>query len=338
MWRTTVVIGALSVYCLAGSVEAQVNRPRSTPAAINEQIAGLSATDPAARALAACYLGGMGRRAAAAVPSLMRMLADGTSIDPVACRGDAFWAVSFHGRTKSSPGLEAARALGSIGEASLEPVLQTVGQSNPVVRRHVAHALAMIRHERSLTALLTLAKDADALVRSEAAAGLGRQGDARGFDSLVVLARDPSVDVRQQATRALGPLKQGNAVKVLVDKARDADEGVRWEAVTALGRVQHREDDAEVVTTLIGALGDQSPWVRERAAQALGRFRDDRAVQPLVTLLKDTDPEVREEAVTALGRFGEPQATDSLIAALKDPDAGVRERAARALSRFRNRK
>ncbi len=90
-------------------------------------------------------------------------------------------------------------------------------------------------------------------------------------------------------------------VKVLLEKAKDSDERVRWEAVTALGNGRRDDEGADVVTTLIGALGDQSPWVRERAAQVLGRFRDERAVQPLVTLLKDSDPDVREEAVTAVG-------------------------------------
>ena len=335
MLRMCLAIAALCLSWLP-DVEAQVGRPRSTPAAINEQIAALSSTDPAARALAACYLGGMGRRAGAAVPALARLLPDTTSIDPVACRGDAFWAMGVNGRTKSSPGLEAARALGFIGEASLDPVLQAVGQDNAAVRRHAAHALGFIRNERSLTALVALTKDSDALVRAEGAAGLGRHGESRGFDSLVALTRDSAADVRQQATRALGQLRQSDAVKILIDKAGDTDERVRWEAVTALGHGRHQGANADVVTTLIGALKDQSPWVRERAAQVLGRFRDERAVHPLVTLLKDSDPEIREEVVTALGRFGETEATDSLIAALKDPDAGVRERAARALSRNRN--
>jgi HEAT repeat protein len=338
MCRTSLVIALFSLLWPSVLVEAQISRPRSTPAAINEQIAALSSPDPAARALAACYLGGMGRRASAAVPALMRLLSEATSIDPIACQGDAFWAMSFTGRMKSSPGLEAARALGFIGETALEPLLQVVGQDNPVVRRHVAHALGFIRTESSLTAVLRLAKDPDASVRGEAAAGLGRHGDRRALDPLVALARDSSAEVRQQATRALGQLRQGDVVQVLLDKTRDADERVRWEAVTALGHGRYQGNSSDgAVTTLIAALGDQSPWVRERAAQVLGRFRDERAVQPLVTLLKDSDPEVREEVVTALGRFAETQATDSLIAALKDPDAGVRERAARALSKGRHR-
>ena len=337
MLRTCLAIGALSLSWLAAVGEGQVSRPRSTPAAISEQINSLSSTDPAARALAACYLGGMGGRASAAVPSLLRLLSDATPTDPVACRGDAFWGMGFNGPTKSSPGMEAARALGFIGEAALEPLLLAVGQNNPALRRHAAHALTFIRGERSLTALLTLAKDPDTLVRVEAATGLGRHGDRRGFDPLVALSRDAAGDVRQAATRALGQLRQGDVVKVLLERAKDSDERVRWEAVTALGNGRRDDEGADVVTTLIGVLGDQSPWVRERAAHVLGRFRDERAVQPLVALLKDSDPDVREEAVTALGRFAETQATDSLIAALKDPDAGVRERAARALSRSRNR-
>jgi HEAT repeat protein len=254
MWRACLVVGALSLLCVSDTSEAQINRPRSTPAAIKEQTAGLSASDPAARALAACHLGGMGRRAATAVPALMRLLADATPVDWIACHSGAFWTSNFNDRTKSSPGLEASRALGLIGEASLDSLLQMTGQSNPVVRRHVAHALGMIRHERSLPPLLTMAKDADAQVRAEAAVGLGRQGDGRAFDSLVVLTRDPASDVRQHATRALGQLRQSDVVKVLTDKVKDADEAVRWEAVGALGRVRHDEIGGDVVSTLITAL------------------------------------------------------------------------------------
>ena len=98
MWRTSLAIALLSVFWPSALVEAQIGRPRSTPAAINEQIAALSSSDPSARALAACYLGGMGRRATAAVPALMRLLADATSVEPMACRGDAFWAMSISTR------------------------------------------------------------------------------------------------------------------------------------------------------------------------------------------------------------------------------------------------
>src|SRR5688572_30670437 len=109
---------ALSV---VASAKADQVRPRSTPEAIQAQITALSGSDPVRRAMAACYLGAMGRRAEAAVPALLRLLADGTPITPVDCWSD-----------RSSPGFEAARALASIrSEAAIEPLLEALRSPNP---------------------------------------------------------------------------------------------------------------------------------------------------------------------------------------------------------------
>src|SRR5688572_27299141 len=111
--------------------------PRATPASIQEQIRALSSADAAQRAVAACILGHMGRRADGATSALIAVLGDATAIAPVSCRGtsdfDEVWGVSsYTGGT--TPGREAARALGSIGRAAVDPLLQALKSSTPAVR------------------------------------------------------------------------------------------------------------------------------------------------------------------------------------------------------------
>ena len=66
--------------------------------------------------------------------------------------------------------------------------------------------------------------------------------------------------------------------------------------------------DSRTVEPLITCLRDDNPWVRARAAGALGRTGDSRAEEPLILALKDDDPWVRGEAAWALGEIGSPVA------------------------------
>lgn len=161
--RALFLLNAL-VVCLVAALGAQTRPPRPTPDAIREQIAALSAADPVARARAACVLASMGDHAEAAVPALLQALTDTTPIEAFACH-----------QTASSPGLEAARALGAIGStAAVEPLLQALRSANRDVRRNAALALGRIRDPRATDPLIAALRDEDALVREQAARALGR--------------------------------------------------------------------------------------------------------------------------------------------------------------------
>jgi len=70
----------------------------------------------------------------------------------------------------------------------------------------------------------------------------------------------------------------------------------RWKAAAALGRLA----DARAVDPLIAALQDDDWRVREKAAWALGRIGDPRAVRPLRTLLRGDYEVVAEIALEAI--------------------------------------
>ena len=63
---------------------------------------------------------------------------------------------------------------------------------------------------------------------------------------------------------------------------------------------------------LIRQLRDQNSTFRWKAAEALGKARDPRAVGPLVALLKDPERDVQWIAAMALGKIGDPAAAFSL--------------------------
>jgi len=113
------------------------------------------------------------------------------------------------------------------------------------------------------------------------------------------------------------------------------------------------------VEPLIQALKDEDSFVREGAAEALGKIGDKRAVEPLIHALNDEDWQVRWEAAEALDELGyEPKndtekayyliarknwdelvkmgepAVEPLIQALKDEDIFVREAAVEALGKI----
>jgi HEAT repeat protein len=82
-------------------------------------------------------------------------------------------------------------------------------------------------------------------------------------------------------------------------------------------------------------LGDEDPSRRWKAAEALARLGDDRAVDPLILALSDEDWRVRQKAAWALGEIGDERALVPLRRALLREREGVREIIIEALDRIK---
>ena len=126
----------------------------------------------------------------------------------------------------------------------------------------------------------------------------------------------------------------------LINALKDNDAGVRLKAAEALGKLA----DARAVDPLIEALRyDEDGDVRQKAAWALGQIDDSRTIDPLsYASVKDAQGYVRVEAYDALqkstvgGNKVDARSVDPIIGALKDEDQGVRYRAAEALGQIKN--
>jgi HEAT repeat protein len=76
---------------------------------------------------------------------------------------------------------------------------------------------------------------------------------------------------------------------------------------------------------------------RYKAAQALGKRADPRAVDPLLRCLKDEDWRVRQKAAWALGNIGDPRALQPLRRLSQDPSDGVQDMARQAADMIRQK-
>jgi hypothetical protein len=104
----------------------------------------------------------------------------------------------------------------------------------------------------------------------------------------------------------------------------------RYTAADALGLFK----DPRAVDPLAAALNDDDLYVRRMAAESLGKIGDARAVESLAAALGDSDSHVRRLAVGALDKIGDVRAVEPLSAALKDEDSDVRRLAAEALGKI----
>jgi HEAT repeat protein len=87
------------------------------------------------------------------------------------------------------------------------------------------------------------------------------------------------------------------------------------------------------IAVLLTDLGDPTPMVRRRAAEALARLGDRRAVSALALGVRDPAWEVRRACVKALDRLGGDGVLKTLHRAGRDGHAVVRLTAAEAIGR-----
>jgi HEAT repeat protein len=86
-----------------------------------------------------------------------------------------------------------------------------------------------------------------------------------------------------------------------------------------------------IIGRVASLLHSDETLVRANAAEALGRFGDERAVKDLLEVLHDNDRYVRWHVAEALGEIGSERVISALLETMKDEDHFVRRSSARAL-------
>ncbi len=203
------------------------------------------------------------------------------------------------------------------------------------VRLGAIRALGELRGHSAVEGLKALAEDPDeevaaaaerslALIgcaawgRACAAIALGRLRATEAIKPLIRALRDPSHDVRTAAARGLGTIGDWRLARALASVlVRDPDSEVRAEAALVLQRIGRGKEAS--VKAAVRAMEDESRAVRSRAATALGRFQDSRAVPALVTGLGDRYWSVRRDCENALANLGSA-AVPQLLASLHRTD------------------
>lgn len=228
----------------------------------------------------------------------------------------------------------AAELLGRVGNAKAVPALletiQATRAEDADVREIALRALARIADPRAVEALVVALKQAEVWLAPRIADILVRHGEPVVDPMLAFLAEPTRHPARAWAANILGELKVARAFPALITALKDLDDEVRAKAAGALGKLGDRRAVAYLLDHL---LTDPAPFVRARIAGALGQFQGNEVIDRLVRALGDPAWWVRMRSVEALEQIG-PSAETPLIVALDDPDPEIRIRAAVALERL----
>ncbi len=235
---------------IAGESNGQT--PAATNGTLADAIAALGSDDGAVRASAADTLGLFGESATDVVPQLIQALRD--SYEPVC--------------------LNAAYALGTIGEPAVPQLIETLSDENGPTRRMAAYALAAVGTP-AVPALSEVLQHTEDAVRIEATYALAQIGDSAetALPTLIEHAKDPAAEVRRYIADAFGGIgpAAAPAVPALIEMLEnDEDKQARFEAALALAQIGPASSDA--VPALANALRDPDRYVRDNAIHALKRI------------------------------------------------------------------
>jgi HEAT repeat protein len=228
----------------------------------------------------------------------------------------------------------AAELLGRVGGAKAVPVLlETVRATRTEdsdVREIALRALARIADPAAVEPLIQALTTADAWLAPRIADILTRHGEAAVDPLIAVLGDSARQPARAWAANVLGEVRAQRAFPTLVRVLNDTDDEVRAKAATALGRLGDRRAVGYLLERLIT---DTAPFVRLRIASSLGQFGSPEVTDWLVRALGDSAWWVRMRSIEALEQIG-AAAEGPLLVALDDSDSEIRGRAAAALERI----
>jgi HEAT repeat protein len=266
------------------------------------------------------------------------------------------------GDSDASVSMAATKALPS--RAGIEDdatVLRWANDPSEQIRQATAELLGIRRAPRGLDKLLALADDPSAPVRASALAAMGHFGDSCVLDRLMSGLEDVAWQAQWGAAIGLEAMAQ-QAVDSLIQKMNQTeDPGQLARAVWVLDKLGDpvavrpviltrgtaeltiwqrvvaeavEAGDRTVMESLIAALRNGDPRVRESAAEALGALGDRSAVIPLAGLLGDPDWQVRQVVASTLSRIGS-SAVDLLAITLREGNKKVRAGIADLLGKLR---
>ena len=186
------------------------------------------------------------------------------------------------------------------------------------VRKHAIGALASIKDEIAVPAVIKIAQTDHAEVRTFAIGTLAVLDDSRAVEPLVALCGDGNFQVRRYSLRALAMMRRPASLAPLVRGVEDSVAEVRSEAVKGLVRISARDAGADALAARLSRESD--PSLREFFAVTLGDLGTIGNVaheNALLKLLEDDDLRVRGAAAGALGKIGTSRTEKAILRMLE---------------------
>jgi HEAT repeat protein len=310
-------------------------------------VEGLASDDDLVKAQAAEALGTIGETAQEAAPALVAAVANGNArvkakaVEALGKIGEAAADVAVPSLVHALRGGDswvsalAAEALGEMGEAADEAVpalMRSLRHANATVRGNAAAALAKMGTSAASArhGLEKAAQDQDGSVRSQAVRALGTIGPPTEQSMQVVRDGLQDLDplVRAGAVEAVG--EWGEQGAALIEHVRplltDANDEVKVQTVRVLPKLAG--ETPEVIEGLCRRLQeDDSVWVREQAAAALGKLGAAAlsAGPSLLRAVQTGEASVRLEAIRAIALIQPPETMVAFAAGIKDSESQIRK-------------
>ena len=191
------------------------------------------------------------------------------------------------------------------------------------------------RRDFDAAALQRIAKAQHPELRRRAALAIARLYDPRGRELLRAMRTEADTAVLATVVWATGQLVDTSAVAWLDSLLTNAKTavGVATEAAGAFGKIRTTDTRSRLSAYLSNAVPtpENAPIVSE-ALLSIGRARERGDMAPIVRWATSKDDEIRWRAAWALVRNRDPRAIPNLMALTDDPSAEVRYWATRGLT------
>jgi HEAT repeat protein len=217
----------------------------------------------------------------------------------------------------------------SIGD-EIVPVLQDgLGSPNAAVRTLACECLGALRDRGAAPMVASLVGDPIPAVRAAAINALMRLGHDAAIPAIAGALADSETEVRETAVAALCRMDVEAVTASLLKQQNDADPPDRRPLLAVMRANPHPAQHPFI----LACLSDQSPPVRQAAAEAVAHQPNVDVVEALEPLLQDPDLEVRRSVVGILGGI-RSRRVRQLLTDQVDRDPATRSEAVRALGKL----
>jgi HEAT repeat protein len=185
-------------------------------------------------------------------------------------------------------------------------------------------ATAKLGKENVINLLNVVLENRDADLRLAAAAALGDTGSSKAVIPLLHTLHDTDVNICRAALKSVGKINDASAVPILLSFLTDREIGsFVFETLLDLGE--------KGIPGMILGLSHRDTTIRQSSSRLLGWLKKDSAVSSLVGALSDPNPQVRQSAVAALTEIGATDEAELIRPLKRDEDELVRLTAKQAL-------
>jgi cyclophilin family peptidyl-prolyl cis-trans isomerase len=201
--------------------------------------------------------------------------------------------------------LEALTALGTIGGADVNLLLDLMSEAWPPMRGAAMRALAATDPQTFLTALSGLDADRDWPVRAAQATALGTLTAEQAQPRLTAMLRDPDQRVVPAVLTALVRIRATGVEDVLLAHLKAEDFVVRAAAANGLGELKAAGSATALAEAFKIAQRDNTYVARAAIMAALTKINADAARPVVREALQDRDWAVRVRAAALMREMGE---------------------------------